>query len=286
MDPDSIRKLFLRLNGKHRHSHLKRKQTHIEALSKIAATGVPFAAVTLVESTGSTPQDAGTKMLVDASGLVHGTVGGGKVEHRAIEFAQTMIEDVARNRELVDWNLQRDIGMTCGGLVKLFFEIYNRNDWNVIVFGAGHVAQSLVELLLTLDCRVTCLDPRQEWIDKIEDRKRLTKICTKDLASFASTLRSDDYVICMTMGHSTDRPVLEAIFKNNIEPAYLGVIGSKSKKGALIRELKETGIDAERANKFLCPMGLPIGSNQPAEISISIVAQLLEYRDTRRHANS
>ena len=221
-------------------------------------------------------------MLVDQSGLVHGTVGGGKVEHHAIEFAQVMIKDCGRNREMVDWNLQRDIGMTCGGLVKLFFEVYNRNDWNIVVFGAGHVAQSLVELLLTLDCQVTCLDSRQEWIDKIEDRKRLTKICTTDLASYATTLNSDDYVICMTMGHSTDRPVLEAIFENNITPAYLGVIGSKSKKGALVRELKESGVNADLASNFLCPMGLPIGSNQPAEISISIVAQLLEFRGAKK----
>lgn len=261
---------------------MKNKLTHIEALSKIAATGSPFVAVTMIESTGSTPQDAGTKMLVDQTGLAHGTVGGGKVEHRAIEFAKEMIGDASRNREMVDWNLQRDIGMTCGGLVKLFFEVYNRDDWHVVVFGAGHVAQSLVELLLTLDCRVTVLDSRQPWLDKIEDRKRLTKTCTDDLARFATTLTSNDFVICMTMGHSTDRPVLESIFKNRIEPAYLGVIGSKSKKGALVRELKESGVDPKLAGKFLCPIGLQIGSNQPAEIAISIVAQLLKYRDARK----
>ncbi len=261
---------------------MKNNLTHIEALSKFAATGSPFVSVTMIEATGSTPQDAGTKMLVDDSGLVHGTVGGGKVEHRAIEFAKAMLVDASRNCELVDWNLQRDIGMTCGGLVQLFFEVYNRSTWNVIVFGAGHVAQSLVQLLLTLDCKVTCIDSRQEWIDRIEDRRQLTKICAKDLASFATTLTPHDYVICMTMGHSTDRPILEVIFKNQIELAYLGVIGSKSKKGVLVRELKESGVEPEMAGNFLCPMGMPIGSNDPAEIAISIVAQLLEYRDMKK----
>jgi xanthine dehydrogenase accessory factor len=253
--------------------------THIEALFQIAATGAPFVVVTMVEAVGSTPQDAGTKMLVDPSGLVHGTVGGGKVEHRAIEFAHEMLGDASRTREIVDWNLQRDIGMTCGGLVKLFFEVYNRDDWHIVVFGAGHVSQSLVKVLITLDCRVTCIDSRSEWIERMETHDRLKKVCTDDLSVAAAKLCSSDYVICMTMGHSTDRPVLSTIFKNQIKPAYLGVIGSKTKRGALLRELKADGIDAETAEGFLCPLGLPIGSNQPAEIAISIVAQLLEYRD-------
>ena len=167
---------------------------HIEALSQLAFTGNPFVVVTMVESTGSTPQDAGSKMLVDQSGLVHGTVGGGKVENHAIEFAQTMMLDSSRSREIVDWNLQRDIGMTCGGLVKLFFEVYNRDDWHIVVFGAGHVSQALVRLLLTLDCRVTCIDTRAEWMDRLEDHPRLTKICTNDLTVEAKKVTSNDFV--------------------------------------------------------------------------------------------
>jgi len=57
------------------------------------------------------------------------------------------------------------------------------------------------------------------------------------------------------------------------------VIGSKSKRGALVRELKSDGIAAEQAESFICPMGLPIGTNQTGEIAISIAAQLLQRRD-------
>lgn len=258
-------------------------QPYIEALSELALAGESFVSVTMVEATGSTPQDAGSKMLVNAAGRVHGTVGGGKVEHRAIEFAQEMLGDSSRNREIVDWNLQRDIGMTCGGLVKLFFEVYNRDDWHIVIFGAGHVAQALVKVLVTLDCRVTCFDPRQDWIDRMPEHDRLTKTCVDDLSAKASMLSPADYVICMTMGHSTDRPILSTIFRERIQPAYLGVIGSKSKRGALVRELKEDGISPEDAQGFLCPIGLPIGSNQPSEIAISIAAQLIEHRDVLRN---
>ncbi len=254
--------------------------THIEALSRLAQAGNPFVVVTMVETQGSTPQDAGTKMLVDDSGRVHGTVGGGKVEHRAIEHAGRLLNNSSKNREVVDWNLNRDVGMTCGGTVKLLFEVYNRDNWQIVIFGAGHVAQALVIVLQNLNCTVTCIDTRQEWLDRMPDFRCLQKVCTEDLQVEAAKIKPTDFVVCMTMGHSTDRPILATIFKHKLKPAYLGVIGSRTKRGALLRELKtEDGIEPETADSFVCPIGLPFGSNQPAEIAISIVAQLLQYRD-------
>ena len=135
----------------------------IEKLAELSQSGKPFVSVTMVDAVGSTPQDAGTKMLVDASGLVFGTVGGGRVEKQAIEFAQRMLnERDSPTQRLVEWNLQRDVGMTCGGVVKLYFEAYNHRAWRIVVFGAGHVAQSLVRCLVELECQVVCIDPRSD----------------------------------------------------------------------------------------------------------------------------
>ncbi len=125
----------------------------VERLAELSRSGVPFVCVTMVEAVGSTPQDAGSKMLVTAEGLVTGTVGGGRVEHKAIEHAQRHAAAQVQEQETsrgparprapspaVEWNLKRDVGMTCGGTVKLFFETYNHSDWRIVVFGAGHVA--------------------------------------------------------------------------------------------------------------------------------------------------
>jgi xanthine dehydrogenase accessory factor len=115
----------------------------IERLAELSKSGAPFVSVTMVEAVGSTPQDAGTKMLVDRSGLAFGTVGGGKVENQAIQFAKQMLgEKTTPAGRLVEWNLQRDVGMTCGGVVKLYFEAFNHQAWRIVVFGAGHVAQA------------------------------------------------------------------------------------------------------------------------------------------------
>lgn len=257
----------------------------VERLAELSDSGVPFVCVTMVEAVGSTPQDAGSKMLVTAEGLVTGTVGGGRVEHKALEHAQQMLAQPtgqAPLNELVEWNLKRDVGMTCGGSVKLFFESYNHSDWRVVVFGAGHVAGAVVECLGQLDCHVTCIDPRPEWLDRIPPRARLRKIQCDEPRSMVAELPADAFVVCMTMGHATDRPILEEIFRQDRTYPFLGVIGSKAKRAVLLKELQEAGIPAEQADAFHCPIGLNLGTNQPGEIAISVVAQLIQERDRWR----
>jgi len=252
----------------------------IEKLAELSRRGGPFVSVTLVDAIGSTPQDAGTKMLVDASGLLFGTVGGGRVENQAIQFAQQMLTDKGSSAtRLVEWNLQRDVGMTCGGVVKLYFEAYNHRLWRIVVFGAGHVAQSLVRCLLEMECQIVCIDPRPEWLAKLPSSGKLGTVQTDDMPAEVARLRDDDFVVLMTMGHRTDRPILEAIFRQGRQPAYLGVIGSAAKRKVMLRELAEAGIPPELAEQFRCPIGLAIGQNQPGEIAISIAAELIQVRD-------
>jgi xanthine dehydrogenase accessory factor len=261
----------------------------VERLAELSRSGVPFVCVTMVEAVGSTPQDAGSKMLVTAEGLVTGTVGGGRIEHKAIEHARHLLSkptadspQPTANCQLVEWNLKRDVGMTCGGTVKLFFETYNYCDWRIVIFGAGHVANALVQCLGQLDCHVTCIDPRDEWLDKIADRPRLRKIRCDEPRTLVAELPSDAFVVCMTMGHATDRPILEEIFQRGRTFPFLGVIGSRAKRAVLLKELAAAGIPIETASAFHCPIGLDIGTNQPGEIAISLVAQLIQERDRWR----
>jgi xanthine dehydrogenase accessory factor len=258
----------------------------IEKLAELSKSGVPFASVTMVEAVGSTPQDAGTRMLVDRTGLLFGTVGGGKVENQAIQFAQRMLTDRdAPTTKLVEWNLQRDVGMTCGGVVKLYFEAFNHEAWRIVIFGAGHVAQALVRCLLEMECQVVCVDPRQDWLAKLPRSGKLQTVHIDDMSQFVPQLSTNDFVVSMTMGHASDRPILEAIFRRGLKPAYLGVIGSAAKRKVMLRELAEAGIAREVADEFRCPIGLPIGKNQPGEIAISVAAELIEVRDARANAN-
>ncbi len=255
----------------------------IERLAELAAEGLPFVLVTLVETTGSTPQDAGTKMLVDAGGLRFGTIGGGRVEQQSIARAQSLLADPAvKPCTLVEWNLKRDVGMTCGGTVKLLFEAYHVHPWRVVVFGAGHVGQAVVRCLLLLDCQVVCIDSRAEWLDRLPAAPQLETVRLDEPSDFVPRLTTDDFIVCMTMGHRTDLPVLAAILTLGRQPRYLGVIGSRAKREVLRRELEEAGVAPAAIEPLRCPIGLPIGGNQPGEIAVSVAAEILQIRDAAK----
>jgi xanthine dehydrogenase accessory factor len=252
--------------------------TFFEVQNELVESHRPFVAVTVVDTLGSTPQDRGAKMLVTAEGRQHGTVGGGKVEARAIAEAQAMlVDESAPKTRFVQWSLEKDIGMTCGGIVRVYFEAFNVTRWNVVVFGAGHVANALIEILSRLDCRITCIDPREEWLAKIPDAPRLTKIHTADMAAEVAKIPEGSFVVLMTMGHSTDSPILVEILRTRTFP-YLGVIGSNAKAKRLRQDVRAAGLPEEKEKAFLCPVGLEIGSNHPQEIAISVAAQLLQVR--------
>jgi xanthine dehydrogenase accessory factor len=239
--------------------------------------GAAFVSVTLVHREGSVPQDVGSKMIVTSLGLYHGTIGGGRVEARAIEHAVAMLE-TGRSAELVQWNLNTDIGMTCGGRLQLFFETTNAKSWSIAVFGAGHVAQALTRLLETLPCRVTCIDSRAEWLDRLPEST--TRVLATSAEEFIDALSEETFLISVTQGHSHDLPILKHIWQTKRRFPFIGVIGSHSKAGVLRRQLREAGMQ-DGEIEFYCPVGLPIGSNHPGEIAVSIASQLIQVRDQR-----
>lgn len=250
-----------------------------EVAGDLQARDISFGLVTLLDSRGHAPQDRGAKAIVTAEGLQWGTVGGGKVEARAITHAQSFLGDSqARAPEVLVWNLQRDIGMTCGGEVTYLFEKFSVN-WQIAVFGAGHVAQALVPLLQTLNCSVSCIDPREEWTSRLPSGNNLRVICDSEPARLVPTFSSRTYFVCVSQGHAHDLPILEAIFRTFPEAPFVGAIGSDIKSGRLRKDLLDRGIAADLIEKLRCPVGLPIGTNHPAEIAVSIAAQLLQERD-------
>jgi xanthine dehydrogenase accessory factor len=250
----------------------------LDHIQKLRETGKTAVVVTMVHARGSTPQEVGARIIVGSEGLLFGTVGGGKVEEKCIATAKAMLQ-TEDNHQFFDWNLQKDVGMTCGGVVGFYFEkILPRAQWKIAVFGAGHVAQELVRLLVKLDCDITCADPRMDWLNKLPEHYRLTKILTDDMKEVVKSLSPKTFITSMTMGHAYDLPILiEAM--ENFEFPYIGVIGSESKARILKNDLKKAGIDEEKIARLFCPIGEDFGNNSPSEIAISITAQLLRHRD-------
>lgn len=257
--------------------------TIYEQLVALERADTSFVLVVLVEALGSTPQDTGAKMLVTSAGRETGTVGGGRVEAKAIAVAQEMLAQNETSPRFASWTLKTDVGMTCGGSVKLYFEPHLARSaaWPIIVFGAGHIAQALLRVLLPLPCSVTVVDARAEWLEQLPRARNLRVIQHENPAELVPTLPDRTFLLCMTKGHSTDRPILQRALAERNFP-FVGAIGSAAKAAVLRRELMAGGLSPERAAQFHCPVGLDFGTNHPHEIALSIAAQLLTERDRPR----
>ena len=255
-------------------------ENHLNKMQVLIEEGTSFVSAILVEVKGSTPRAQGGRILVTQSGLHCGTIGGGLVEAKALELALDLLAgtDTSEQTRFVEWNLNRDAGMSCGGSVKLFFERFHTNPWEIIIFGAGHVAQSLIPLLLTLECQLTCLDTRKDWLGKLPETPKLKKLCVESLPGSVDVISEKAFVLIMTQGHRSDFFVAQR-FLSRTDLPFLGVIGSRSKAAILNRELKKEGLSEEQINRLVCPLGFSLGGNHPQEIALSITAQLLYERD-------
>jgi xanthine dehydrogenase accessory factor len=255
----------------------------LEEIDRLHRQEVAFCVVTIVDGRGSIPQIVGATAVFTAEGLAHGTVGGGTLESACQKKAIELIAGGAHRTRFERCNLQKDLGMTCGGEVSLYFEVHRRElDWNIAVFGAGHVAQALCRVLVELECRVRCFDTRPQWLERLPRSPKLEPCVVGQFSDGVERIVPGADVLLMTMGHSSDLPILQALAERGPATRVLGLLGSDSKAAIVRRQLREHGVSPEFIERIVCPLGEKIGDNTPAEIAIGVVSQLLRQRHAAR----
>lgn len=147
----------------------------------------------------------------------------------------------------------------------------------VYIFGGGHVAQALVPALSAVDFSCVILEDREEFCkpELFPKADRVMKIDMKHISDYVQ-ITDEDYVCVMTRGHKDDTIVQEQILRTQAK--YIGVIGSRKKKAAVFRVLKECGLTDEDLVRVTTPIGLEIKAETPAEIAVSITAQMIMVR--------
>jgi len=150
----------------------------------------------------------------------------------------------------------------------------------LLIFGAGHVGMALAHIAHDLGLfQVEIADERNEFLQEIERTGvRIHKVAP----GFAGRLPGVDvrtYVVILTRSHETDFTVLREILRREVEPTYIGVIGSRNKRRALLERLRDDGIPEERLGRVTIPIGLPLGGKDPGEVAISILAQLIRVKN-------
>ena len=213
-------------------------------------------------------------MLVRADGSIVGTIGGGQLEHQVIAGALEVIATGTARR--VHVHLTRDLGMCCGGEVEVYVEPLEVKH-PCSVFGAGHVAHATVPLLTQLGFAVSVIDERQE-LATAERFPGADIQVVDDPADWAAELPEDpsQFILIVTHDHALDQRLVEALIGRPF--AWLGLIGSRSKVAKFMIRLRAQGVPEAQLARLSAPVGLDIGAETPAEIAVSIAAEVVRVR--------
>ncbi len=176
--------------------------------------------------------------------------------------------------------METDCGVLEGTRGRCYVQKLQNNSI-VYVFGGGHLARELVPLLSHLAFRCVVVDDRPEYAKK-ESFPDAENVLVCDYADIARhvTVRERDYVIAVTRGHLGDLAVER--FALNTPACYIGVVGSRTKIQTVQKMLLSEGFTKDDLSRVTSPIGIPIQSETPAEIAVSIAAQLIDVRASLR----
>jgi xanthine dehydrogenase accessory factor len=232
--------------------------------------------VTVVETSGSGPAGAHGKMLVTGDAAPLGTVGGGNLEHLAIQRAGECLAGAAGGLETFDVG-QGDAeatatGMICGGTVTLLFERVGTAE-RLVLFGAGHIGQALARRLAGTGLAIEVVDERPDLLSRVAEATRREARPPESLAGA--------YVVIATHSHAIDYRVLRDLLAAEELPRYIGLVASRRKRAQFLERLA-ADLDRPPPRELLyTPAGLDLGGGSPEEIALSIAAEILALRNGR-----
>ncbi len=253
------------------------------------AAGTPGVVIEVVQTRGSVPREAGTRMLVSAAQAI-GTIGGGHLELMAIENARTLLARVP-DFEPVDrhYPLGPALGQCCGGAVTLRFARLDTSivrDWPAAaprfvlqLYGAGHVGRAIVRLLAGIACEVQWIDEREnEFPADLALPPHIGRVCVDPVEAEVDIAPAGACYLVLTHRHDLDMRITEAILRRG-DFGFLGLIGSQTKRARFLHRFEQRGISVATLDRMTCPIGVPgIAGKEPDVIAVAVVAQLLQLR--------
>lgn len=152
------------------------------------------------------------------------------------------------------------------------------NRATALIFGAGHVGKSLVPVLSSVEFRTVILDDRQEFAnrERFASADQIVHLGSFEEAFRGMTIDERSYIVIITRGHLHDRTVLRQALRT--KAAYIGMIGSRTKRELTYKALLDEGFTKTDLERIHSPIGLSIKAETPAEIAVSIAAEMIEIR--------
>ncbi len=244
-------------------------------LTEARQAGRACAVVTVAATRGSVPREAGSKMLVYADGTVSGTIGGGKFESLVVGEASQAIrakQPILKNYPLHEMAAD-SFGAICGGEVTVLIEPQRIGE-SLFLVGGGHCAKAIARLASECGLMVTIVEDRSELVSDVS--RAVTVVRDLEAPAFirGREWKRDEALIMVSRNYELDREALAAAL-DIPELGYLGMIGSKRKVQMVFDELRKRGASDEKLQRVYAPLGLDIGADSPAEIAVSVMAEVL-----------
>jgi len=238
----------------------------------------PFVRATVVQATGSVPGKLGATMIVRSDGSTLGTVGGAALEEKVKALAAEAIAHGHGGLHHFDLQAWTPGGLPslCGGSVDISVEFVPSRP-NLLLWGGGHVAQALAQILPTLEYDYSVADDRPEWVsaDRFPTADRREVVSPKRIWEvFDPTAFTHLYLL----GYDAQKDLEVLAVSVERFPNQIGLIASSAKREHLFAELRARGVPRESLARVRSPVGLPIGSETPPEIAVSIVAEIVRER--------
>jgi xanthine dehydrogenase accessory factor len=252
--------------------------TIYQQVSELEQAGKGGVLCTIIQSKGSTPRHAGSKMLVFPDGTFTGTVGGGEIESRVIREALLAYAD-GKTKKL-EYNMINpaagDPGL-CGGTVEVYVEPILPKPILVII-GGGHVGKVTAHLAKWLGFRVVVSDDRPEFCNAsfIPDSDEFYPVPMAELPEHLE-ITPHTYIVLTTRGSNVDVDGMAPLLVSSAR--YIGVIGSRRRWLTTRKGLLEKGVSEEQLNRVYSPIGLELAAETPEEIAVSILAEVVMVRN-------
>ena len=244
----------------------------------------PSMLIVIADAQGSTPREAGARMLVSAS-ETYGTIGGGQMEFHAIDIARQMLDDGVDEKRL-DLSLGPHLGQCCGGRACLAINRLTETDFGhqaadeaqafrplTIIFGAGHTGLALAHSLAPLPFRVMLIDDREGLTPDIPANVEFHRIDDPEQA--VHTAPASAAAVILTHSHALDYALADAALRRG-DFASVGMIGSATKRARFRQWFRARGGDEAALARLVCPVGgADIRDKRPEVIAALTSVELL-----------
>ena len=227
-------------------------------------TGRPVGVATVVKAELGGGK-MGSKILLHEDGSTHGSLGDVELDNLALEAARR-VADLGTNEHI-----------TTHSGVELFVEGFTTPPTLVLV-GGGHVAKATYTFARLLGYRVYVVDDRPQFANKERFPEAADTIVVPDYTKGLDQIpiNANTFIVVATRGHWFDDLALEAAVRTPAK--YVGLLGSRRKTILIYQRLVELGISPERLKEVHAPIGLNIGALSPEELAVSILSEIIMYR--------